>query len=274
MVLKREVLIAYLLTTAALGIASPTAPVEANSINATFLSPRFNQRYDQIRLMTCRTYRDIKPQRYDRLIGYYSHSPGISEKPTQVAYLEKGATPSWENGCDGSSRTHGKSSDGAEWACDIPKYKFDPKQYFKKFMGTMTYGYTGFNCFHDDGHLTHYQPDGFCTTELYCTHERKQSLAIDASKQTVKAEYHANFVEDGKTPNIPTENARALVKSYLQKVKDGIRGQQCSADAVKLTPNCQAVLTCDGTEPKYLTLLADALIAAYDNEKNEKGEAL
>ena len=268
------VLVAYLLATTSSAFALPRTPVEAEPFDTTHLSPRYVQRYDQMRFMTCHTSRDVKPDRWDRLIGYYSHSPAAKEHPAQIAYYEKGATPTWgQAGCSGSSKTHGKSSDGAQWACKIPEYKFNPDN-FQKFMGTITYGYTGFNCFHDDGHATHYQADGVCYSEMYCTHERYHSLAINASSQTVKPEYVANAVEVGKKPNIPTENAKELVKSWLQIVKNNIGPQQCSRDPIFITPNCQVKLTCRGTEPRYLQKLADALIEAYSVEKNEKGEAL
>lgn len=262
-----ELSVAWLLATTASAFVLPRAPLEAEPVNTTLLRPRYNQRYDQMRLLTCRSY---KGDRHDRIIGYYDHSPQGAEKPTQVAFKELNASPSWEKGCDG----HGKSTDGAEWACDIAPYKWDETKYFKKWMGTITYGYTGFNCFHDDGHATHYQDDGVCYSELYCTHERQQSLVIDASKQTVKAEYKANGVEAGKKPNLPDKSAKQLVRMYLERIKENTGEQQCSLNPVPLTVGCQATIKCSGTERKYLTKLVDALIATYDHEKNDKGEAL
>jgi hypothetical protein len=109
---------------------------------------------------------------------------------------------------------------------------------------------------------------------MYCTHERYHSLALNASSLTVKPQYIHNAVEEGKKPNIPTEDAPALVKSWLQIIKKNIGPQQCSRDPIWLTPNCQVKLTCGGTEPRYLQKLADALIESYAIEKNSKGEAL
>jgi len=262
-----ELSVACLLATTASAVVIPRAPLTAEPLNTTLLTPRFDQRYDQMRLMTCLSY---KGERYDRVIGYYDHPPQGAQKPTQTAFYEKNATPSWENGCSG----HGKSTDGADWKCDIAPYKWDDTKYFQKWMGTITYGYTGFNCFHDDGHATHYQDDGVCYAELYCTHERKHSLAIDASKRTVKAEYRANGVEDGKKPNIPDQGAKELVRSYFEKIKESIGDQQCSPNPIALTVGCSATLECSGTERKYLTKLVDALIEAYGHEKNDKDEAL
>lgn len=266
MLSTHELSAALLLATTASALVLPRAPLEEEAVNATLISPRFTQRYDQMRLLSCASY---KGDRYDRVIGYYDHSPQGAEKPTQIAFYERDATPSWEGGCPG----HGKSTDGADWACNIKPYTWDSDKYFQKFMGTITYGYTGFNCFHDDGHATHYQDDGVCYAELYCTHERWHSLALDGSKQTVKAEYRVNGVEDGKKPNIPDEDAKGLVKMYLERIKENIGEQQCS-NTVQLTAGCSATLTCLGTEKKYLTKLADALIATYSHEKDDNDNPL
>jgi len=161
--------------------------------------------------LTCVSNKKVNPKRYDGMIAYYDHPPVGAEKPTQVAYSRKYSLPSWEKGCMGK----GKSTDGAEWTCAIPRYTFDERKYFKKYMGNITYGHTGFNCFHNDGHAAHYQSDGICYSELYCIHERWQSLAISASKLTVKPEYRVNDLEAGKKPNLPTKSTKELVRSYL-----------------------------------------------------------
>jgi len=268
-----KLVVACLLATTASAVALPRGLPEPEPLNTTLLTPRWTQRYDQMRLLTCRSNRGAP--RTDRIIAYYDHSPrdGV-DKPTQIAYKEINATPSWEGGCGG----HGKSTDGAEWKCDIAPYKWDAKKNFQKWMGTITYGYTGFNCFHDDGHATHYTDDGVCYAELYCTHERKQSLFVTSSKETAKIEYRRNGLEVGKNPGLPSEGAQGLVKKWFETIKEAIQkdagDKLCSPTPVPLAMNCEATLECNGRDKTYLTKLVDGLIATYEHEKNDKGEYL
>ncbi|OQO06131.1 hypothetical protein B0A48_08719 [Cryoendolithus antarcticus] len=147
-------------------------------------------RWDQMRFMACSDYGG-------HVIGYYGHSPRSMEPPTQTAYRKRN-TPEWAEGCQGHAQA---LTDSAAWACDIDPYGTFDEKARGTFMGTITYGYTGFNCVMDDGHATHLDKDyGMCYAEMYCTHQRALSIELGASTATAPVIYRSTVTE-GKTPN-------------------------------------------------------------------------
>ncbi|KAK6428114.1 hypothetical protein LTR95_015745 [Oleoguttula sp. CCFEE 5521] len=215
-------------------------------------------RWDQMRFMACADYGG-------HVIGYYDHSPGSMEQPTQTAYRKRN-TPEWAEGCQG----HAKAlTDNAEWACDIDRYgTFDEKAQ-GTFMGTITYGYTGFNYFMDDGHATHRDKDyGMCYAEIYCTHQRALSVELGASKATAPVIYRSTVTE-GKTPNLPSKYAKGLVLSYLEKAKERIGKQQCGLDPIPISGTaCSMTVECVGDKP-YLEKLVDTLLTIFKTDAKD-----
>ena len=211
-------------------------------------------RYDQMLFLECVTGNTV-----GRIMAYYDHPPRWPDKPSQVAFKELGG--SWGKGC----KTKGKSTDGAEWSCDIDEYTFDERRN-QSFVGSTTYGFTGFNCFMDDGHAVHYEGGdyGTCYAELYCTHQRATSLQIDASKETVRVLHRSTVIDGKKPPNLPSGDAHALVRHHLNEARLRIRGQQCNPSLVRLSGECTMQISCVAGEHSYLETLADALVALYD----------
>lgn len=213
----------------------PQAPLTPETHNATL---KGGSGVDQIRFLQCVKNSDTGT--FGRMIAYYDHPPQGSEKPTQVA-LRKLDSVSWGKGFGES----GSSSDGAGWSADIDEYTWS-EEIFKAYVGSVTYGYTGFNCFVDDGHGAHNEGGeyGNCYCELYCTYEHGMSVAIDASKETVRVQ-HSSRALDGKVPgDLPQQDARTQVQNILAKAKKQIGDQQCGTSLITLTPQCIMSVDC------------------------------
>lgn len=250
-------LLATIVFSSAVVAETPQPQLTPETVNATLLG---ETRFDQMRFLQC-----VKndPNTFGRMVAYYDHPPQGSEKPTQVALKQFDSVP-WGKGCSGG----GISSDGAGWTCDIDQYEWS-KNLSKAFVGSVTYGFTGFNCFVDNGHGAHHEGSeyGMCYSELYCTRERGLSLAVDASKETVKI-IHRSTVIGSKQPNLPAADARGQVKNYLQQVKKRIGEQQCNPTEIPLTPECNMKVDCGSGKPEYLEKLANTLITIYDTDKD------
>lgn len=235
----------------------PQAPLVQEPLNITLLG---EPKYDQIRFLQC-----VKgdPLEFGRIIAYYEHPPQGSEKPTQVAFKKFDSIP-WGHGFSES----GTATDGAGWSSNIDEYEWAPEK-FRGWVGTIKYGYTGFNCFIDEGQGAHFEGGdyGSCYSELYCTYQHAMNVQVDSSKDTVKLVRSARSV-DGERPPLPSESSRELVKLALENVKKGIKGQQCVPDPIDVSPDCTMTVECVGGDSEYLETLADTLLAVFDTDED------
>jgi hypothetical protein len=234
----------------------PQVPLAEHG-NATIMG---GSGFDQIRFLQC-----VKDDfnNFGRMIAYYSHPPQGSEKPTQVAFKQHDSVQ-WGDGC----KIGGRATDGAGWGCDIDKYVWSEDK-FKAYVGTITYGWTGFNCFIDDGHGAHLEGGeyGMCYTELYCTYEHAQTVAIGASKETVNVERSAWGIDGKIPPGLTTMSPREYVNFILSKPKENAGNQICSPSMIDLTPACQMSTSCSGGQREYIDKLLRALITVYDTDQ-------
>lgn len=197
-------------------------------VSASVIQPR-DYPYDQIRFMHC-SHVDVDDDHSYLQLGYYKWAPQPGNPGTvRDDLLDSGKrdTGGWNIG---SSGTFKAESTGLEVELHTNRYQYS-KEAFQSWLGTATYNGNGFNCFMDDKHAVHIDPNfGQCYTDLYCTHQDATKLEIFACKDTITLQQKGAFT----------------TKYVLKAVEKQVHSGQCDESLVNVSGGGIVKFQCNG----------------------------
>ncbi|KAK4507114.1 hypothetical protein PRZ48_000848 [Zasmidium cellare] len=146
--------------------------VALSTAQASAIAPR-DAPYAQIRFLECK-------DNTARAIGWNGAPPVLGQPPDEFLYHDWGMS-NFLPGCDSSGVSE---TNNIPWTCKFPPHGRDIP--FQNYIGYITYGGEGFNCFQDDVHHAFETPElGNCYSDIYCIQHEARNVSITASKGVV-----------------------------------------------------------------------------------------